>query len=133
MHGSVAMLNWLWSIISPGSSDVSKLQQAMFYAAACRSNMPAAQWLRAQGAVWPTPSCAVAKYGSNPVSMCWSVSAVQWALSCGSGWLDWKSEDYTADKYEVARFNIQATELLEWAHANGCPCTCGHVQQQQQQ
>jgi hypothetical protein len=61
------------------------------------------------------------------------VSAVQWALACGSGWADWKCEDYAVDRYQRMHFKQQATELLEWAHANGCPCTCGHLQQQQQQ
>jgi hypothetical protein len=133
MHGSVAMLTWLWSTICSGSSDVGKLKQAMLHAAACYSNMPTAQWLRTQGAAWPTSLCVIAKYGANPVGMCWSVSAVQWALSCGSGWLDWKCEEYAATQYNTEQFKQQATELLEWAHANGCPCTCGHAQQQQQQ
>jgi glycerophosphoryl diester phosphodiesterase len=69
----------------------------------------------------------------HDVPWSWSVSAVQWALACGSGWLRWKCEDYTADNYTTVQRKQQATELQEWAHANGCPCTCGPVQQQQQQ
>jgi hypothetical protein len=67
------------------------------------------------------------------LNICWSVAAVQWALARGSGWLEWKCEDYAAVKFEDVGFRQHATELLEWAHANGCPCTCGHAQQQQQQ
>jgi hypothetical protein len=96
------------------------------------SKLAAMNWLRARGAQWPqkfTGQFTAAGTGAT-VHQCWSASAVQWAIANGSGWLDWHCEDYAASHFStfVAK---QARDVLEWAHANGCPCTCGHVQQQQ--
>jgi hypothetical protein len=128
--GSLAMLEWLLTVTAPWSS-AAKLD--MLHAAACHFNMPAAQWLRAHGAVWPDSFRPNVHSGKRSFRISWDIRAVRWALACGSGWLDWVCEDYAADKYTHANYKQQAAELLEWAHANGCPCTCGHVQQQQQQ
>jgi hypothetical protein len=128
-RGSVAMLEWLLAMTPSWSSDA---KQAMLAYAGCHSNLAAAQWLRAHGAVWPKSFTAEIAQAETKLTLCWDVSVVRWALACGSGWLAWRCADYAADNYEIY-FEQQATELLEWAHANGCPCTCGHVQQQQQQ
>jgi hypothetical protein len=125
--GNVGVLEWLLTVTAPWSSDS---KQKMLFHAGCDDDHDLAlpRWLRAHDAVWPKAFCTLSVYHK-----CWHVSAVQWALSCSSGWLDWTCEDYAADKYRHAHFKKQAAELLEWAHANGCPCTCGHTQQQQQQ
>jgi hypothetical protein len=123
MHSSVAMLEWLLTVTPPWSPDAKK---DMLTLAAADNKLAAVQWLRAQSAVWPY---AFAFQSSNTQFKCWSLSAVKWALACGSGWLFWKCEHYDANDYE-SKFKQQATELLEWAHANGCPCTCGLVHQQ---
>jgi hypothetical protein len=130
LRGSVAMLERLSTVIAPWSS---KTKRGMLHGAALFFNIPVAQWLRAHGAVWPDSFSFDTQDINRAVRVNWSVTAVQWASGCGSGWLNWKCEDYAADKHEVVKFKQQAAELLEWAHANGCPCTCGHVQQQQQQ
>jgi hypothetical protein len=99
--------------------------------AGCHGELPAMQWLIDHGAMWPDVF-----YDDSDVKQCWSVLVVQWALAHGSGWRKWKYEDYADDDdyyYEDEKFAQRATELLDWAHTNGCPCTCGHVQQQQQQ
>jgi hypothetical protein len=129
-YGSVAMLEWLSTVTDPWSSQV---KLSMLQAAGCHSNLPTTKWLKAQGAAWPKSFCSSMERGSSVMRTSWSVLAVKWALASGSGWLSWKCADYAAaDKYEDAHFKQQATELLDWAHANGCPCTCGHAQQQQQ-
>jgi hypothetical protein len=126
--GSAAMLEWLLTVTAPWSSD---MKTNMFQEAGCNNNLSVTQWLRSEGVNWP-PSFSVVKYENKRSNICWSVSSVQWALARGAGWLQWNCADYAADKYEEPQVEQQATQLLEWAHANGCPCTCGHVQQQQQ-
>jgi hypothetical protein len=126
--GSIAMLEWLVTVTTPWSAD---LKLFMLNVAARFSRLAVALWLRADGADWPTAFSVESGHDDAKQKMCWSVSAVQWALSCGSGWLDWKCEDYAADQYGLINLQQQAAELLTWAHANGCPCTCGHIQQQQ--
>jgi hypothetical protein len=111
--GSVAMLEWLQTVTAPWSAD-SKTR--MLTRAASTSSLAAAKWLRAQGAEWPSKSGKSEGHRSPR----WSLAAVQWAIASGSGWLDCHCEDF---KY--------AADVLNWAHANGCPCTCGHQQQQQ--
>jgi hypothetical protein len=128
-RGSIAMLHWLLTVTSPWSSDV---KQAMLSVAACENTLTAVQWLRSHGAEWPTSFLVQTKDADTKRRMCWSLSAVQWALAHGSGWREWKCEDYDAAKYRAVDQH-QATDVLEWAHANGCPCTCGHAQQQQQE
>jgi hypothetical protein len=101
-------------------------------AASC-DQLAAAQWLSANGAPWPvTFRSHYTNEHDEDVEQCWSVSAVQWAIAASSGWREWDCDDYAADLYKLPKLAQQATELLEWAHANGCPCTCGHQQQQQQ-
>jgi hypothetical protein len=129
MGGNLAMLEWLLTVTAPWSPD---LKLNMLVDAGCDNQFAVMKWLKDQGAVWPTAfSWPIVNTGGT-FQECWDVIAVRWALSCGSGWLQWKCDDYAADKYKV-ELKQKATKLLEWAHANGCPCTCGHVQQQQQQ
>jgi hypothetical protein len=128
--GGVAMLDWLLTVTDPWSYDTKR---GMLHAAGCYSNMPTAQWVRAHGAVWPKSFWTTVLRGNKTFRASWSVSVVKWAQASGSGWRNWKCADYTAEQCEDVHFRQQATELLEWAHANGCPCTCEHAEQQQQQ
>jgi hypothetical protein len=128
--GSVAMLEWLLTVTGPWSTDE---QQLMFHDAACMNELAVVQWLRARGAVWPEVFYDVIDHVDGVQSSSWHVTAVQWAIASGSGWLDWHCVDYAAEMYETAVYKQQATELLEWAHANGCPCTCEQTESQQQQ
>jgi hypothetical protein len=127
--GSVAMLEWLLTVTPPWSSDS---KQRMLHVAGCRNTFAVVQWLRDHGADWPQSFCACIKHFDSLKSTCWPLSTVQWALACGSGWRAWHCEHYAAEQYQDMKTKQRATELLDWAHANGCPCTCGHVQQQQQ-
>jgi hypothetical protein len=127
LGGSVAMLEWLVTVTRTEAWTFDVKNVLLEYAG--WGNKPAVvRWLIARGALWPK------SFYRSDAKCCWSLSAVQWALTHGSGWLKWQCEDYAADTYEdkTVKLKQQATMLLEWAHANGCPCTCGHVQQQQQ-
>jgi hypothetical protein len=53
----------------------------------------------------------------------WSKRTVQWALANGCTWGDWQCSLLSAERY-VNGYVLQAAELFEWAHKNGCPCTC---------
>jgi hypothetical protein len=128
--GSVDVLGWLQTVTKPWPQRVAA---KMLNAAASCGELAAAQWLRAAGAAWPSSFASTFKeMTTGTCQQCWSVSAVQWAVeACGSGWLDWKCDDYAAEKYTAPYNKQQAALVFSWAHANGCPCTCGQQQQQQ--
>jgi hypothetical protein len=120
--GSVAMLEWLATVTKVWSQHI---MAKMLAAAASCDKLGAAKWLRANGAAWPNAFASIrVGYFDDPAE-CWSLSAVQWAIAAGSGWLNWKCDNYAADKYDMECEKEQATDVLRWAHANGCPCTCG--------
>jgi hypothetical protein len=128
-YGSVAMMEWLLTATAAWTVDI---KLCMLIRAAWCNNTDVAKWLRARGAQWPEKFAGQFNAaGGATVHQCWSLSALQWAIAAGSGWLDWHCEDYTASHFDtfVAK---QARDVLEWAHANGCPCTCGQRQRQQQ-
>eukprot|EP00953_Heterococcus_sp_UTEX-ZZ885_P009472 5574-Heterococcus_DN1.PRE.1 len=127
--GSVAVLEWLLAVLPPFIwSSCEKMYSLSL--AGCHGQLPAMQWFIDHSATWPDSFV----YDDGDVKQCWSVPEVQWALAHGSGWRQWKCEDYADDGYYYDdKLQQRATELLDWAHANGCPCTCGQVQQQQQQ
>jgi hypothetical protein len=122
--GSIAMLEWLLTVTAPWT-DSLKLE--LLDRAAWFNNVAAAEWLRAQGAPWPTQFTGQ-YYGDSTETcsqQCWSLSAVQWAVASGSGWLDWRCADYAAVTFTHQTAKQHAAAVLEWAHASGCPCTCG--------
>jgi hypothetical protein len=123
--GSIAVLEWLSTIVYAPWTPSVKI--AVLKVAACEGQLDVVQWIRAHGADWPSSFYVRGNAAAGKPSRCWNVSVVQWALAHGLGWLCWKCEDYTADKYESDKYKQQATELFEWAHANGCPCTCGYI------
>jgi hypothetical protein len=123
----VPVLQWLARATDPWPDDI---MAEMLAAAASCDQLAAAQWLRARAAPWADAFASenYADSDSYEVSReCWCVSAVQWAIASGSGWPDWKCEDYDAGKYTADR-QQQANDVLNWAHANGCPCTCEPLQ-----
>jgi hypothetical protein len=124
------MLEWLSTVTAPWSC---KLKNGMLVAAGCYNELAVAQWLKDHGAGWPTSLYGNVLHEGVETTSCWPVAVVQWAVACGSGWPAWKCQSFTFENYDLEPNEQRATELLEWAHANGCPCTCGHVQQQQQQ
>jgi hypothetical protein len=125
---SAAMLQWLQTVTAPWSAD---MKSTMLNKAGLADNLATAQWLLAQGADWPAAFAEPVLAGSS-IKQCWGLAAVQWAVASGSGWLDWRCETY-ADGNFTSSAKKRAPAVLQWAHANDCPCTCGHQQQQQQQ
>jgi hypothetical protein len=123
--GSVAVLAWLHTVTPPWSADV---KTTMLNRAGWCDELAAAEWLRAQGAEWPQAFAGIcACFGSTAtLTQCWSLSAAQWAIGSGSGWLNWKCEDYAQTNFAHTDHKKHAADVLQWAHANGCPCTCGH-------
>jgi hypothetical protein len=96
-RGSIVMLELLSTVTAPWSSNI---KQAMLHKAACDSRLDVVRWLRAHGAEWPEVFFIEEYYLHDTMHRCWHVSTVEWALASGAGWLAWKCEDYTADKYE---------------------------------
>jgi hypothetical protein len=131
MRGGVAMLEWIRTVVPPWSA---ARKRKMLNGAGWSDNLAVSKWIKAQGAEWPSKFIGTGiSTGTGTASVqCWSLTTVKWAIASGSRWLDWLCEDYVADKYTESDAKQHAVDVLKWAHANGCPCTCGHQQQQQQ-
>jgi hypothetical protein len=113
----------------------------MLWCAGRHDELDTVKWLCEQAAAWPKSYC---KTATGQWSECWSLRCVQWALANGSAFLEWRCQDLVAHQYycklgvddhtddtdtckahNCSRKN--AIELCQWAHENGCPCTCGDV------
>jgi hypothetical protein len=124
--GGVDLLKWLRQ---QAPDQFSAAKAHMLYYAGLAGNLTAASWLLQAGAPWPEsymrPIIARAAVAAGiPKTMCWPVSAVQWALSTGRTWGNWRCCDLARERYKSGRRRRSAKELFAWAHANGCPCTC---------
>jgi hypothetical protein len=127
--GNVHLLEWLKTVKPYWTSDV---QTKMLFQAGYHGKPEAAQWLKSHGAAWPDSFANVAQLDaswSSTHKACWPLPLVQWAIRSGSGWLTWRCEDYNRHLYRSWAEGQTATAMLKWAHANGCPFTCGHQQQ----
>jgi hypothetical protein len=116
-------------------------------------SVAAAAWLREQGAQWPTsfllsaalviptnlqhlvqdlpqPFAALLQHylmtsGGEPVTVCWSPAAIQWALAHGCPWGELDSSACIAACSQLFTLHMPAAQQrLTWAHAAGCPCSC---------
>jgi hypothetical protein len=117
----VDLLKWLQTRTGPWGAP----RKANLLRAAVRTeNFPAAEWLREQGAAWPK------SFQTSRYWVTWTQQMVQYALQHGALWGDWKCQKYSPAALErMCSLNQQRVkELLDWAHANGCPCTCGQAQ-----
>jgi hypothetical protein len=126
--GTTEVLEWVQSQIS--TTALTGRVQDMLETAAQDDNLQIVQWLRQRAAAeWPTSFCdTILVFDfSNPandrMNRCWSKRAVQWALANGGTWGNWQCSLFSAGRY-TAKYVPQAAELFEWAHENGCPCTC---------
>jgi hypothetical protein len=72
-RGTIAMLDWFLTVVSPWSP---RVKQRMLQAAACENTLTVVQWLRAHGADWPT-SFSIINFGVKRLNMCWHIKAVQ--------------------------------------------------------
>jgi hypothetical protein len=125
--GSVGTLEWLLTVTAPWS-DSTKAE--MLKRAAWCGKLATAQWLRTRGARWPQKFAGQCSdcVTNDTINECWSLTAVQRALASDSGWLDWHCEEFAAARFSRRFAKQHAADVLEWAHANGCPCTCGQQQ-----
>jgi hypothetical protein len=109
-------------------------------------SVAAAAWLRTQGAEWPASFVTWGRFSMPQGSyVCWRWNTVKWALANGCTWGDWECRAATREHChcdDCGRNRSHgrercskghARELLEWAHNNGCPCTCRALVVWQQQ
>jgi hypothetical protein len=110
----------------------------MMWSAGWYDQLEFVQWWHEQGAAWPK-SFAVVR--TAPSADCWSFRCVQWAVANGSTWRAWRCQNLAAELYycmcegtahsdDTCYPNCnkkKAAELFQWAHENGCPCTCNEV------
>jgi hypothetical protein len=120
----------LYSITCPWPADrfTDVLLQAARY-----NSLDTVKWCREQRAEWPERS----RYATE--GEIWSLRCVEWAIANGSTWLTWRCQDLAPEHYNCpcAEHSDEsctslcdrkiAAEVFEWAHENGCPCTCGEA------
>jgi hypothetical protein len=120
---NLAVLKWLRSKTGPWA----RVHRASLLQAAVRTeNYPAAEWLREQGAAWPKNFHS--RIDSGWID--WTQPMVKYALDHGAAWGEWDCQKLLPEEVEQHIFPADqqvAKELLDWAHANGCPCTCGQA------
>jgi hypothetical protein len=124
-RGGTELLDWVQSQVD--TTVWENNLRFMLDIAADYDNLEAVQWLRQHAAAeWPDSFCDSVYDLDNDdelVNTCWSQRAVQWALANGCTWGGWHCSLYSAERY-TGRYERQAAEVFEWAHKNGCPCTC---------
>jgi hypothetical protein len=117
------LLKWMRTKSGPWAAE---LQAVLLRTAVRTEAFAAADWLREQGAAWPNSFQAGAPYWVE-----WTLPMVKYASEHGASWGEWKCEKFSPDMIEQRMDpddRQHAKELLAWAHANGCPCTCGGAQ-----
>jgi hypothetical protein len=95
-------------------------------------NLAVAQWLRAQGAEWPSSFLRHEWNQSHTYATCsyWSLNTLQWARANGCPCGDWSGETCvrlcSLERQKSTRSTSKGTQQLYdavvWAHAAGCPC-----------
>jgi hypothetical protein len=97
----------------------AQMRNDLMWEAGLRSQTATLSWLHEQDTDWPYSFARVQtieRHFTGTVNSrqvrCWSVAAVQLALSRGSTWGHWSCED------------VSGEEMFVWAHRNNCPCTC---------
>jgi hypothetical protein len=78
--GSSAIIAFIAGVLSPGRR-AAALQMMLNYAGG-HQHLPAAQWLRAQGAEWPTALCCM-RYPLRKSVAVWSGDVLAWARAEG--------------------------------------------------
>jgi hypothetical protein len=84
--------------------------------------LAAMQWLRSHGAPWPHNIFGGA---TGRVRKYWSVDALRFAFAAGCQWtgVQWDCAK-VVPLLDTAECTADAVAVLQWAHTNGCPCTC---------
>ena len=128
-QGAMSILPWIQSQTDT-PLEIDEVQELMFDVGGnCDSDFVV--WLRTElQAPWPDAFVG----DSGEARMCWSVSAVHYALKHGSGWGAWRCQDLKPELYTSEIRKYKAAALFKWAHAEAathgftCPCTCEEAQ-----
>eukprot|EP00953_Heterococcus_sp_UTEX-ZZ885_P023921 13117-Heterococcus_DN1.PRE.2 len=115
--------DWLESSIIKPADDamLSKLMCEAGFA----GNVGVLHLLRSNGAVWPESFLSsTIRYLGEIQHACWNDEAVEWAISQGSGWRQWSCKQLVLHRFAHDDIKSKVENLFEWAHENGCPCTC---------
>jgi hypothetical protein len=129
---AVDVLHWR-STDAPPEVWTAPLMQNLLWCAGCSDALNTAQWLHAQGASWPEKFVrSETAADGRTVSTCWPVRLVQWALSEGSTWCNWRCQDMIGKWFHC---RDRAQELYKWAHMweHRWPCTCSSKNKKKQQ
>jgi hypothetical protein len=119
------ILPWLLSIVEERSQ---KDKKKLLLEAGSAYSIASLQLMLDAGAHWPSSFFGEKRAGTSSLRVCWNFRAVAWALDNGCTWGAWRCQDCAPELYtepQSDKYNEQnAVGLFEWAHENGCPCTC---------
>eukprot|EP00953_Heterococcus_sp_UTEX-ZZ885_P005420 3396-Heterococcus_DN1.PRE.3 len=124
LGGNVDLLIWMQQDTAPWSEVTL---QRMLSAAAIALRLPAVKWVHQQGAVWPRSFVGVDWIRGEYIPASWPLPIVRSVLATGDcTWADvsWRCQKLAAEQFTAEKWQLRAAQLLQWAHANGCPCTC---------
>jgi hypothetical protein len=115
------MLPWLLSIVREWSQEE---KNKFLLEAGSANGIAALQLMLHEGAEWPSSFFGEQSVDAEFARYSWHFRAVAWAISKGYGWGMWRYQHYAAELYTEEYNRQNAEDLFEWAHENGCPCTC---------
>jgi hypothetical protein len=115
------ILPWLLSAVGQWSQQD---KNELLCEAGGMHNFPALNLMLAEGAEWPSSYVGEHMDDGKRTRACWRFQAVAWALSKGYSWGAWRCQDLAPELYTDDANRADAINLFEWAHKNGCPCTC---------
>jgi hypothetical protein len=120
LGGSVELLTTVQAAYGTSAATDAVLYNDLVAYAGMMGHVDVVKHLLEQGALWPSTlwHANVLPYHNMVAAetQCWSLPALQYAISAGCPWGDWP--------YGVCSELIACGYAAEisWAHANGCPC-----------
>jgi hypothetical protein len=114
------ILSWLVNIIEWSQQD----KHAVLLEAGLMSDIATVEMLLQHGAEWPSSYVGEHRLNGETMRTCWHFRSVAWALSRGCNWGAWRCQKFAPQLYVDEEDRAVAVNLFEWAHKNGCPCTC---------
>lgn len=101
------------------------------YKAAEYDHLDMVKWLVNEQVAWPEPYHI---YSNGEAASCWSLETFKWATETmkWNAWGNWNDEVCNLLKKSVTVYDnftelnrhFDNSHIVEWAHKNGCPCTC---------
>jgi hypothetical protein len=127
----LSILKWLYAVTKPWTQTIL---DELLWDAGINDNLELAQWLHEIGAAWPHSFHSLNELYDTGF---WNLSLVKWAVANGCSRGVWQCQDMLPQRWPCGICEHQHTVcyrencdsnlacvLLEWAHENGCPCTC---------